>query len=508
MEKRRMVRNGLILIGIGIIIGLIISAGFDFTRKSDAYSSMTAAQDSVSKTSPPNSQEIASVEQLSNAFADLAERVTPSVVTISTETVVKSGRTPFGRSPLEEFFGDDFFQKFFQQPEREQKQYGLGSGVIISSDGIILTNNHVVKDADDIKIRLIDGSEYSSEVKGTDSRTDLAVIKIDAKDLPAIKFGDSDKARVGEWVMAIGSPLSPELAHTVTSGIISAKGRSRIFNSSELYEDFIQTDAAINPGNSGGALVNIHGELIGINTAIASRTGGFMGIGFAIPSNLAQKVKNDILQKGRVVRGWLGVYIQDVNPDLAKALNLDTPTGALVASVQKDSPAEKAGLKAEDVILKMDGRTVRNSSELRTWIASQGPDSKVKLTVLRDNIEKDITVTLGELPEDQQTSATVSNETTEKIGIDVSNISSDLVKQFNLKIDKGGVVITDVQSGSVAAQAGLRPGDVILKINRKPCENIQNYNDLINDINPGETVLFYVQRDEAKIFVAFSIPKS
>lgn len=506
MEKQNVFRYALILVGVGIIIGLILSAGFDWTNHSGAELTEPVVQQNPEN--PPGTETnpgIEVLEQLSTAFANVAEQVNPSVVTIFTETVIKRGgqQVPF---PFEDFFNDDFFKRFFQMPQtpnRDFKQYGLGSGVIVSSDGIILTNNHVVKGADNIKVRLMDGREFEAEVKGTDSRTDLAVVKIEAKDLPALKMGDSDKARVGEWVLAIGSPLSPELAHTVTSGIISAKGRSGVGLS--RYEDFIQTDAAINPGNSGGALVNLRGELIGINTAIATRTGGFMGIGFAIPSNLAQKVMKDILEKGRVVRGWLGVVIQNVNQDLAKALGMEKPMGVVISSVQEDSPADKAGLKEEDVIIKFNGKKVHNTIELSTWVATTGPDKEVTLTILRDGKEKNIKVKLGELKEEEQIAA--SSKISKNIGVEVANITPELMRQFNLKVEKNGVVVTNVERGSVAMDAGLRPGDVILKINRKPVENVDDYNKIMKKVKPGDTVLFYLQRGDSKIFVAFTVPE-
>ncbi len=518
MEKREMFQYGLILIGIGIIIGLVLSAGLNWTNHSSASPEANMVSASPSETpgssgeATPGTPEISSSQEalnaLSTAFADVAEKVNPSVVTIFTETIIKRGgqqaMPPF---PFDEFFGDDFFKHFFQvppQPEGDLKQMGLGSGVIVSEDGIILTNNHVVKGADNIKVRLMDGSEYEAEVKGTDKRTDLAVIKIKAKGLKAIKFGDSDKARVGEWVLAIGSPLSPELAHTVTAGIISAKGRSGVGLS--MYEDYIQTDAAINPGNSGGALVNLKGELIGINSAIATRNGGFMGIGFAIPSNLARKVMNDILTKGHVVRGWLGVYIQNVDKKLAEALGMEKPMGVVVSGVQKDSPAEKAGLKVEDVIIKFNGKKVKNTVELSTWVAAAGPDAEVTLTVLRDGKEKEIKVKLGQYPEGEE-EVQAKSKASEKIGLEVSNITPELVQRYDLKVKKNGVVITGVKRGSVAAQSGLRPGDVILKVNRKDVKNVDDYARIVDKLKPGDTVLFYIQRGDANIFVAFSIPK-
>jgi len=503
MRRTNWLRCGLVFILAGIIIGLVISAGLNWTTRSQANARPEVVPGESED--PPGleiNSDIQALEQLSDAFAEVAENVTPSVVTIFTETVKKIPDTPF-----RDFFGDEFFRQFFGIPPEGQKeyhQYGLGSGVIVSSDGIILTNNHVIKGADDIQVRLIDGTEYNAEIKGKDERTDLAVLKIDAKNLKPIKFGDSDKMRVGAWVLAIGSPLSPELAHTVTSGIISAKGRSGI-GLVTGYEDFIQTDAAINPGNSGGALVNLRGELIGINTAIATKTGGFMGIGFAIPSNLAKKVMTDILEKGRVIRGYLGVLIQDIDKKLQKVFDLKSTNGVLISEVKEGSPADKAGLKEGDVVIKFNNRRVKNSIELSTLVASAGPNTEVTLTVIRDGKEKDIKVVLGEYPEGEEPIA--AHDVSTNIGIEVANITSDLVNQFDLKIKKNGVVIIGVERGSPAAQAGLRPGDVILKINRKPVKNLKDYNKIMDNIKKGDTLLFYVQRGEGKLFIAFTLPE-
>ena len=507
MEKRKLIQYSLISVIFGILIGLVISSNFGLIKNSNAGQSPVTPADTAPVQDGGFIKGTETLQVISTAFANVAEKVTPSVVTISTETIIKGKSLPFQQFPFGEFFGQDF-PRFFgkpQQPQKDLKQYGLGSGVIVSEDGIILTNNHVIKGADNIKISLMNGKEYEGEIKGTDASTDLAIIKIDAKDLPALKFGDSDKARVGEWVLAIGSPLSTELAHTVTSGIISAKGRTGLFDQSQ-YEDFIQTDAAINPGNSGGALVNLKGELVGINTAIASKNGGFMGIGFAIPSNLAQKVMSDILEKGRVMRGWLGVYIQDINSDLAKGLDLSSPTGVLISGVQENSPAEKAGLKAEDIVLKFNDRQVKSSAELRTWVASAGPGSEVKLGILRDGKEKEIGVTLGELT-DEVANSGVTNNRSADIGIQVSDITPQLVDKYDLKVEKDAVVITGVEKGSVADQSNLKAGDVILKVNRKPVKNVSGYNKIIKSTKPGETLLLYIQRDEARIFVAFTIPE-
>ncbi|RMD91776.1 MAG: Do family serine endopeptidase, partial [Calditrichaeota bacterium] len=329
------------------------------------------------------------IRELNNTFIAIAENAQKSVVTILTDKVIKTQGGPFAgpffSDPFREFFGDDFFRRFFQAPEQERHLRGLGSGVIVSKDGYILTNNHVVRQADKVKVMFLGGKKLDAKIVGTDAKTDVAVVKVKADNLTPLQFGDSDKLHVGEWVMAIGSPLSENLAHTVTAGIVSAKGRSNLRLAD--YEDFIQTDAAINPGNSGGALINLEGKLVGINTAIATQTGGFQGIGFAVPINMARAVMEALIKHGKVLRGWLGIYIQNVDETMAQAMNLPFTQGALVADVVKDGPAAKAGLKPGDVIVKLDGKPVKNSTELRNDIASRAPGSTVELTIYRDGKE-------------------------------------------------------------------------------------------------------------------------
>ena len=493
-------QNKWMLIVMGVVIGLGLGVTLQTTQESQA-NDVIATQATLQ---PVTGQDIDVAEQLSSAFSRVAEQVNPSVVTIFTETTVKGVQV----NPFPEFFGnDEFFKRFFNAPrprQRDFKQQGLGSGVIVSSDGIILTNNHVVEGADKIKVRLLDGNEYKAEVKGRDKQTDLAVIKIDAEDLKAIKIGNSDKARVGQWVLAIGSPLSPGLDHTVTAGIISAKGRSGV--GLNQYEDFIQTDAAINPGNSGGAMVNLKGELIGINAAIASKTGGFMGIGFAIPVNLANKVMQDLLTTGKVTRGWLGVYIQNITPDLAKAMDIEGARGAIVSSVQEDSPAEKAGLKEGDVILKFNGKTVDNTVTLSTWVAGSSPGDKITLTILRDGDRKEITVKLGELDSSVSRAAGGASKY-EQMGLTARDITPELARKYRLEDADEGVVITAVDPRGVAAEAGLREGDMILKFNRKTVKTTDDLDKLVKDVKEGDHVLLFIRRQDANIFVAFTMPE-
>ncbi len=485
----------------GLIIGLVLAATLKITKTTQASigeERLTSETSAVSVAKDSSSLSVA--EQLSNAFANVAQKVNPSVVTIFTETTLKV------QNPFSGFQSDPFFRHFFQIPQQpgDMKQMGLGSGVIVDASGVILTNNHVVEHADAIKVRLMDGREFKATVKGTDPQTDLAVIEIDVKGLRAIKLGNSDKARVGDWVLAIGSPMDPNLDHTVTAGIISAKGRSGV--GLTHYEDYIQTDAAINPGNSGGAMVNMRGQLIGINSAIVTKSGGNMGIGFAIPINLARKVMNDIIEKGMVVRGWLGVYIQNITPDIAKAMKLRKTNGVIVSKVQEGSPAEKAGMKAEDIIVKFDGKKIKNNTELSTMVAGTSPGSKVEVEVLRDGKMKTLTVKLEELNPISERLA--SGETNYKdIGIKVSNITSEMAGKYHLDNLKHGVVITSVDEKSIAAEVGLHEGDVILKLNRQAIDSVEDFNKILSKQEAGDTVLFYILRGENNLFLAFTLPK-
>jgi serine protease Do len=496
-----------LLISTGILLGIVLATGFGWNFTSHAQVVKAGEVSNTAMTSTPNTDDLSVAEKLSNVFADVAAKVTPSVVTVFTETDVKAEARPFAGSPFEQFFGgDEFFKKFFQQPESDQnyKRMGLGSGVIIDADGIILTNNHVVDEADNIKVRLMDGREFQGTVKGKDPQTDLAVVTIDTKNFRPIQLGNSDQARVGEMVLAIGSPLNPQLEHTVTSGIISAKGRSGVGLSQ--YEDYIQTDAAINPGNSGGALVDLRGNLIGINSAIVSQSGGFQGIGFAIPVDLAKKVMEDIIKNGKVTRGWLGVYIQNITPELAKALDLKSNKGVLVSKVQKDSPAEKAGIHEEDVILAFNDKSLDNATELSTWVASSSPDEEVALKILRDGKEKNIEVTLGELTEQKQTLAEGKNKYTD-LGIQVANIVPELIRTYHLDKDVKGVVVTSLNPNGVAAGVGLQEGDVIMKVNRHDVGSVEDFDKEISKVKKGEDILFFLRRGSANLFVAFTRPE-
>ncbi len=433
------------------------------------------------------------------SFADLVEILKPSVVNISTTSVVKQRgfgqgqrRSPFGpNDPFEDFF-DRFFQDQPQQQQEFQRQ-GLGSGFIISEDGYVVTNNHVVERATDISVILENGEKYEAKVVGKDPKTDLAVIKFEPKGkLQAVKYGDSERLRIGDWVIAIGNPFG--LGYTVTAGIVSAKGRSLGLGS---YDDFIQTDASLTPGNSGGPLFNLNGEVVGVNTAIVAQG---QGIGFAIPINMAHFVIEQLKDGGKVVRGWLGVYVQKLTPELATSLGLDEEEGALVSDVTPGSPAEKAGIKRGDVIIEYDGRKIDDINDLTTLAAVTSPGTEVSMKLLQDGKQKDIKVKLDEFPDDEA-QATATEDAEDSLGLTVRALDPQIARSFNLETDKG-VVIVDVMRGSPAVEAGLRPGDVIVELNKKEIKTLQDYTSAIAGVKPGGTALFLVKRGSNTIYTA------
>jgi len=434
-------------------------------------------------------------------FVSLVKRLTPVVVNISTTQSSGGGQqvfpSPFGeQDPFSEFW-----KRFFGDPPPQGpfRQKSLGSGFVINSDGLILTNNHVVENADKIVVRLSDGREFQAELVGRDAKTDIAVIKIDSdKDLPTAPLGDSEKLEVGEWVLAIGNPFG--LEHSVTSGIVSAKGRHI---GAGPYDNFIQTDASINPGNSGGPLMNMRGEVVGINTAIFSRGGGNIGIGFAIPINLAKELLPQLKTKGKVSRGWLGVVIQKVTPAIAESLGLEKARGALVANVSKDAPADKAGVKVGDVIIEFDGKKVKESNDLPILVASTPIGKKVPVKVLRDGKEAVLSVVIGELKE-EEVFASAKGEG--NFGLTVQKVTPQIAESLGLDRPEG-VVVTFVESGSPGEEAGIRRGDVILEVDRKTIRSIADYRKSIAMIKKGKGVLFLVRRGETTLFLALKSPK-
>ncbi len=447
-----------------------------------------------------------SLRQTEKAFRSVAKEVSPAVVFIQVEKEVaqQQSSNPFGENSP---FNDEFFRRFFQQPQQQapnsnsQKRYatGQGSGFLISDDGYIMTNNHVVGDADRVTVQLLDGREYAAEIVGTDPPTDVALIKIDADEkLPFLKLGDSDRLEVGDWVLAFGNPFG--LSHTLTAGIVSAKGRSGIGLND--YENFIQTDAAINPGNSGGPLVNLDGEVIGMNTAIFSRSGGYMGIGFAIPVNMARDIRQQLVSHGTVTRGRLGVVIQDLTKELADAFGIDQRNGILIAQVQDDSPAQQAGLQQGDVILKMDGEPVDKVATFRNKIALTRPGTKVTLLVQRDGKSQKIDVVIGTMESDDQGHA-VSSDALPKVGLALQKLTPELASQLGYE-GQSGVLISSVESGSPAARAGLRRGDLIEEVNRIAVSDPNQVKKLIVE-SGKKTVLLLVRQGDASRYLPLKL---
>jgi serine protease Do len=396
--------------------------------------------------------------------ADVAQKVIPSVVNIS------STKTVVDRSP---FYSDPFFRDFFgNSPQQERVQRSLGSGVIISADGYIITNNHVVGGADKVEVRLSDNRVFQARIIGTDPKSDVAVIKIESRGLPYLPVGDSTKLRIGTFVLAVGNPFG--LGQTVTLGIVSALGRSGLGITD--YENFIQTDAAINPGNSGGALVNMRGELVGINTSILSRSGGNIGIGFAIPADFAVSVKNSILRYGKVVRGWFGVTAQDIDAGIARSLNMPTPKGVIVVDVAKGSPAANSGIKRGDIITAINGKTVPNSISMRFMVSEVLPGTQAKVTVLRKGKEIIIPVNAGDLSKASASGDTFTVSDNRFLGgLTAHEIDAGVRDSLNLNADVSGVIVTDIKHGSAAEGTGLKPGDIILQLGKKEIKSLADF---------------------------------
>lgn len=462
-----------------------------------------SAQEQSTAVVPAQDRPVRNLQDLNNAFVDIVASVEPAVVTVSTERVMTVQSSPFGNNDLFDFFFGPRSGRQRQQPREQQyHQEGLGSGTIVSADGNILTNNHVIAGADSIWVGLLDGRQFKAKVIGADPQTDIAVIKIEANNLPFMRIGNSDSLMVGQWVLAIGSPMSKSLAHTVTQGIVSAKGRSNL--DLAAYEDFIQTDAAINPGNSGGPLVNMDGQLVGVNTAIVSQSGGFQGIGFAVPSNMAVHIMNSLIKSGKVVRGWLGVSIQEINPTIAKAMNLKSNTGALVGDVVADGPAKKAGIEAGDIIIAVNGKKIKNTTTLRNMIASTAPGTTVTVSVMRGDETKEFDVTLGELPASMALGGPAATAE-QALGFTVSNLTGDLAKKYGITDEVPGVVITAIDPHGTAYASGVREGDIVLSVNRKPTKDTQAFASAVSNLKQGSTVLLRIYRQGSSFFVAFTL---
>lgn len=450
---------------------------------------------------PAEEKELISLKDFNDAIVDIAEKTNPAVVTVNTEkTQEVQLMNPFS------FFGDPRGQIEPKTQERTQK--GLGSGVIVSEDGLIITNNHVIAGADEIKIRLYNGDEIQAELIGADPQTDIAVLKIDAKNLPAVALGNSDRAKVGSFVLAIGSPLSETLAHTVSFGIVSARGRS--LNGLTTYGDYIQTDAAINPGNSGGALIDMDGKLIGINSAIASRSGGNDGIGFAIPINLAKRIMDDLMDDGEVSRGYLGIYPSEVDQIMAEALGMDDVRGILVVEVEKDTPAEKYGLKDKDIIISINGEKLGDTSSesFRTKIAAFKPGDELLLGVVRDEKEMKISIVLGKRPDDNIVIKDLPNKSVDQeLGFSVEKLTNNIKRELDLGNDTQGVIVTNIKRNSKAYERGLRNGDVITAVKKTKVGNTKEFYEEIrkNIDSESNAILLTVERQNFRLFVAFEL---
>lgn len=437
-------------------------------------------------------------------FTDLVKQVGPAVVSVEATRTAESGRES-SRTIPEDVPPEmrEFFRRFFGDPDQRPEprdRTAAGSGFIISDDGYILTNNHVVADADEVIVSLHDQREFKAEIVGTDDATDIALLKIDGGDLTAAELGDSDGLESGEWVLAIGSPFG--LDHTVTAGIVSAKSRS-IGGQSQQYIPFIQTDVAINRGNSGGPLINMEGQVVGINSQIFSATGGYMGLSFSIPINVAQDVVDQLKADGSVSRGWLGVQIQQVSRDLARVLGLERTRGALVSDVVPDSPAEKAGLKPRDVIMKFNGRAVDEWQSLPPLVGLVRPGSTVPVEIVRDGKRRTLDVTIGELPDDEDEAGepdTAGGPAHSPLGVVVENLTEQ--QREDLDIERG-VVVSRVVSRE-ARRAGVQPGDVIVSIDNKAVSNRADFRDIVEDLEPGEPVAVLIRRGGGSVFVALT----
>jgi len=462
--------------------------------------------------SPALAQSPAQVaRELSEAFAATSKKAMPAVVSIRIRKTIETSpmETPFGYNDPFGGFGDDFLRKFFgnrlpqQQTPQKYIEQGLGSGFIISKDGYILTNNHVVGNVDKITVQLQDGRKFeNAKLIGTDPETEVALIKIEGDNFPVLPMGDSDKIEIGDWVIAIGNPFG--LSETVTVGVISAVGRSNV--GIAAYENFIQTDAAINPGNSGGPLINLDGQAIGINTAIYSESGGYMGIGFAIPINMARSIEEQLKKYGKVTRGYLGIYGQDLTPDMARLLGLKSSQGIIVTTVEKGSPADKAGIESHDVFLEINGKKIESYDSFRNEVAMLKPGTEVTLLVSRGGKTSDFTVTLGERPPTevaQGNQPVTPPQSQQTMGIQVQNLTKDLADRFGYTLGEG-VIVTRVVQGGPAAEAGIQPGDLIQSVNRQSVSNVDEFERAVSRAK-GNKILLLIKRGEYSQFVVVQL---
>jgi serine protease Do len=444
---------------------------------------------------------VEALRQAGRAFSGVARKATPAVVAVQVETVIRVSSDQYW-SP----FDDEFFDRFFgfrprsPQPQ-ERRRTGQASGFIISQDGYVLTNHHVIDQADKIRIMMNDGRVFENvELIGSDEKSDVALLKIpDASDLPCLELGNSDDLEVGEWVIAIGNPFG--LTETVTVGIVSAKGR-RISQRSDDYQDFIQTDAAINPGNSGGPLLNLDAKVVGINSAIITGTGGYMGVGLAVPINMAVRVKEQLLTTGKVQRGYLGITMQDLTPELAEYFGLKSTNGVLVVSVEEDSPAEKGGLRKDDIIIRIDDRLITNSNEIRNIIGFTTPGTKIKIVVIRNGKERTLEVTVGSR---EESTLAETSEIGQKLGLKVQNIDAEVARRFNLTEGKG-VLIVEVTPGSPADLAGIQPNMVIHSVNRQEVNSVAEFNEALKETEKTKRALLLIRTGRFSQYVLLRLP--
>jgi serine protease Do len=500
-RKRAIFLSALVL---GLLVGIIVTARFNLLPliNADSKTDIVKKQD-ISGDKP----ESCYADSLEGAFIKVADEVGPAVVSISTERVTKMrGRvyeSPFGR---DDFF-DRFFRDFFGEiPEREFTQRGLGSGAIIDESGYILTNEHVIRGADKITVTLTDGREFDGKIRGKDERSDLAIIKIEADNLPSVRLGDSGKARIGQWAIAIGNPFGYAVQSskpTLTVGVVSALDRSLPVSvgSGRDYSGLIQTDAAINPGNSGGPLVNIKGEMIGINVAIFSTTGGHQGVGFAIPINAAKEILDTLIEGRRVLYGWLGVSVQDIDDALAEYFNLPDKEGVIIAKILPDSPAQKGGLKEGDIIRRFDGKNVKDLKSLLRIVSRTEVGKNVTIRAVRDRQEIPVTVKIGERPSEIQDDAGEPEAEKSWRGLEIANITADIARRY--RIDQiSGIIVTNVESGTPAHEAGIEPGDIIDRINNKPLNNADEFYSTVSSIK-GDALI-----RTSRGFAVIKAPKS
>ncbi|TKB93730.1 MAG: DegQ family serine endoprotease [Nitrospira sp.] len=490
------------LLTVGIVIGVVVASDLGWLPRGHAVPDASSIVPTLPIARPVSTAPQPVLGGGNQTFVDIAKSVKPAVVNIYATKNGRSegsGTAPFDDPLFRKFFGDEFFKKF--EHPKERKERGLGSGVIVESHGLIITNNHVVGKADEIRVTLSDKREFKAKLIGTDPKTDVAVVKIDATGLPTVAWADSDKLEVGEFVLAVGNPFG--LTQTVTLGIVSALGRAAGIAE---YEDFIQTDAAINPGNSGGALVNVRGELVGINTAIFSQSGGNMGIGFAVPSNMAQSIMGQLVQTGKVVRGWLGVSIQELTPELSSQFGITETKGVLVSDVMDDSPAKKAGFERADVIIEYDGKSMDSPTHLRNAVAQTPVGKKVVVKLIRDKKPKTIDLTIVEQPKSMsqngdEDGGDAATPTGILSSLDVRDLTEELAGRYGLKSSERGAVIIRVKPGSTAEELGVREGDIVLEVNRQAITSVKTFERIAGKLPKDQAVLLLLKRQGRTIYL-------